>query len=321
MFAAEQVRDVVDIVPGKAMAHSVVTAGGTFTVINVHGPCIGSDFWASKAAFQGTVAMYAAAKSAGGTKRGWSPQDSPPRGDSGHCGKRVGSLGQDTRQNKKGQPTREGHKPDSLLLNAPLVPWAMPERPYVALGRSPAPMGSDHSPVFLSIPVAMAAKERITRLAYSQAQGKLHAIRVNSPGVREAVSAMLHWAWDDPALKGWLSSDHDTATMGTPEVQAVFDLLYAFRDVVSRVTRVCMPSGLDPHSPNGQADTEASLPKVLTDQESLAWQAQELWRRYAEGAGHASREAATLLQHLRQWDPDLSPATVEDLGDALDQHL
>ena len=38
VFAAEEVRDVVDIVPGKAMALDVVTVGGTLTVINVHGP-------------------------------------------------------------------------------------------------------------------------------------------------------------------------------------------------------------------------------------------------------------------------------------------
>ena len=37
VFAAEEVRDVVDIVPGKAMALDVVTAAGTLTVINVHG--------------------------------------------------------------------------------------------------------------------------------------------------------------------------------------------------------------------------------------------------------------------------------------------
>ena len=49
------------------------------------------------------------------------------------------------------------------------------------------------------------------------------------------------------------------ATMGTPDVQAVFDLLYAFRDEVSRVTGVRMPSGMDPQYPYGHADTEASL--------------------------------------------------------------
>ena len=37
MFVVEEVRDVVDIVPGKAMALDVVAAGGTLTVINVHG--------------------------------------------------------------------------------------------------------------------------------------------------------------------------------------------------------------------------------------------------------------------------------------------
>ena len=80
-------------------------------------------------------------------------------------------------------------------------------------------LGSDHGPVVLSIPLAVAAKERITRLVYLHAQGRLHAIRSDSPGVREAATAVLQRACDDRALKGWLSSDQGTATMGTPEVQ------------------------------------------------------------------------------------------------------
>ena len=68
VFPTEEVRDVVDIVPGKAMALDVVTAGGTLTVINVHGPGSGGASWASKASSWANVAMYAAAKSAGGTR-------------------------------------------------------------------------------------------------------------------------------------------------------------------------------------------------------------------------------------------------------------
>ena len=68
LFAAEEVRDVVDIVPGKAMALDVVTAGGTLTVANVHGPGSGGDSWVSKASFWADLAMYAAAKSARGTR-------------------------------------------------------------------------------------------------------------------------------------------------------------------------------------------------------------------------------------------------------------
>ena len=43
----------------------------------------------------------------------------------------------------------------------------------------------DHGPVVLSIPLAAAAKERIAGPAYSHAQGGLHAVRPDSPGVRE----------------------------------------------------------------------------------------------------------------------------------------
>ena len=148
---------------------------------------------------------------------------------------------------------------DSLLLNSPLVPWAGRERPHLAPGRSLASLGSHHGPVFLDIPLAVAGKERVTKMAYSHAQGRLHAIHPDSPGVREAAAAVLQKACEDWTLRAWLSSDQDTATMGTSEVQAVFNLLYAFRDDVSRVTGVRMPPGMDPQYPYGQAETEASL--------------------------------------------------------------
>ena len=118
----------------------------------------------------------------------------------------------------------------------------------------------------LDIPLAVAGKERVTRMAYSHARGRLHAIRPDSPGVREAAAAVLQKACEDWTLRAWLSSDQDTATMGTSEVQAVSDLLYAFRDDVSRVLGVRMPSGMDPQYPYGQAETEASLAQVLLDQ-------------------------------------------------------
>ena len=41
VFAPEEVQDVVDIVLGKAMVLDVVTAGGTLTLMNVHGPSSG----------------------------------------------------------------------------------------------------------------------------------------------------------------------------------------------------------------------------------------------------------------------------------------
>ena len=104
-------------------------------------------------------------------------------------------------------------------------------------------------------------------------------------------------------------------------MRAVFDLLYAFGGEVSRVTGVRMPSGMDLQYPYGQAETAASLSHILSDQQALAWRAHELWKRDAAAAGLHSREAAALLQHLRQVDPGLSPATVEDLQTALDRQL
>ena len=330
VFAAEEVRDVVDIVQGKAMALDVVTAGGTLTVINVHGPGSGGDSWASKASFWADVAMYAAAKSAGGTRAvllggdfnvwlesPWHPTTRRFQALWEQCGfSRAGPEREEDRR-----PTRAGHRLDSFLLNSHLVPWAARARPHLAPGRSPASLGPDHGLVVLDLPLAVAGKERVTRMAYSHAQGRLLAIRPDSPGVREAAAAVLQKACGDRRLQAWLPSDQDTATMGTSEVQAVFDLLYAFRNDVSRVTGVRMPSGVDPQYPYGQAETKASLAQVLSDQQALVWRAHELWQRDAAAAGLHSQEATALLQHLRRVDPDLSPASVGDLRAALDQQL
>ena len=197
----------------------------------------------------------------------------------------------------------------------------MREHPHLAPGRSPASLGSDPGPVVLDIPLAVVGKERVTTMAYSHAQGRLHAIRPYPPGVREAAAAVLQNPCEDRTLRAWLWLDQDTATMGTSQVQAVFDLLYAFRDDVSRVTGLRMPSSMDPQYPYGQAATEASLAQVLSDQQALAWRAHELWQRHAATARLHSLEAAALLRHLRQVDPDLSPATVEDLRAAFDRQL
>ena len=127
------------------------------------------------------------------------------------CGfHRAGAAAEEDRR-----PTRAGHRLDSFLLHSPLVPWAVRERPHLAPGQSPASLGYDHGPVVLDIPLAVAHKERVTRMAYSHAQGRLHAIRPDSPGVREAATAVLQKACEDRTLQAWLSSDQDTATMGT----------------------------------------------------------------------------------------------------------
>ena len=144
-------------------------------------------------------------------------------------------------------------------------------------------------------------------MAYSHAQGRLHAICPDSQAVREAAPAVPHTACKDQTLRVWLSLDQDTAMMGTSEVQAVFDLLNAFRDDVSRVTGVRMPSGTDPQYPYGQAETEASLARDLSDQQALAWRAHELWQRDAATAGIHSREAAALLRAPPTGGPRLVP--------------
>ena len=97
---------------------------------------------------------------------GRSPRDTPSRSGSWHCGNSLGFLRAGHSAEQDRQPTREGHKADSYLLSTPLVPWAMCERQYLALGRSPTALGSDHGLVLLGISLAMAAKGRITRLAY-----------------------------------------------------------------------------------------------------------------------------------------------------------
>ena len=154
--------------------------------------------------------MYAAAKSAGGTRAvllggdfnvwlesPWHPTTRRFQALWEQCGfHRAGPEREEDRR-----PTRAGHRLDSFLLNSPLVPWAARERPHLAPGRSPASLGSDHGPVVLDLQLAVAGKERVTRMAYSHAQGRLHAIRPDSPGVREAAAAILQKACGDRRLQ------------------------------------------------------------------------------------------------------------------------
>ena len=146
---------MVDIVLGKAMALDVVTAAGTLTFINVHGLGSGGDFWASKASFWADVAMYAAAKSAGGTKAVLLGGDFNVWLESpGHpTTRRFRALWEQCRFHRAGEaaeedrrPTRGGHRLDSFLLNSPLVPWAVRERPHLAPGRSRASLGLTMAP-------------------------------------------------------------------------------------------------------------------------------------------------------------------------------
>ena len=122
VFATEEVRDVVDIVLGKAMALDVVTAVGTLTVINVHGPGSGGDSWASKASLWADVACTRRPRarvapgpcsSEGTSTCGWSPRGTPPRGGSKPCGNSVVSA--DRPGTGGGQEAHEGRAPTGLL--------------------------------------------------------------------------------------------------------------------------------------------------------------------------------------------------------------
>ena len=44
-------------------------------------------------------------------------------------------------------------------------------------------------------------------MAYSHTQGRLHAIRPDSPGILEAAAVVLQKACEDRQLRAWLSSD------------------------------------------------------------------------------------------------------------------
>ena len=88
----------------------------------------------------------------------------------------------------------------------------------------------------LDIPLAVAGKERAPGWPTRTPKAGCMPYARTPRGVGEAAAAVLQKACGDRRLQAWLSSDQDTATMGTSEVQAVFDLLYAFRDDVSRVT-------------------------------------------------------------------------------------
>ena len=67
----------------------------------------------------------------------------------------------------------------------------MSECPHLAPRSPTAALTSDHGPVVVRILMAVAAKERSTRMAYSQAKGWLHESRSDSPCVRQAGADVL----------------------------------------------------------------------------------------------------------------------------------
>ena len=55
------------------------------------------------------------------------------------------------------------------------------------------------------------------------------------------------------------------------------------------------------------------MSRVLTDYQAVLRRAQGLWTRGAAMGGVSSWEAVCLLHYLRQVDPDLCPAAMDEL--------
>ena len=117
VFAAEEVRDIVDIVPGKAMALDVVTAGGTLTVINVQARVAAATpgrlrrpsglTWPCTRRPRAREAP-GPCSSEGTSTCGWSPRGTLPRGGSKPCGNSVVSTGQARNGRRTGGPRGQG---------------------------------------------------------------------------------------------------------------------------------------------------------------------------------------------------------------------
>ena len=330
IFAAEEVRDVVDILPGKAMALDVVTAGGTLTVINVLGPGSGDDSWASKASFWADVAMYRAAKSAGGTRAVLLGGDFNVWLESlWHCTtRRFHALWEQCGFRRAGpereedrRPTRAGHRRDSFLLNRL---WSLGRRVSAHTWRRGGLQRRWRR--------IMALWSRTSRWRWPAKEGSpVWPTRTPKAGCmpyartpRGFVRRRRQYCRRPAGIRGCRRGYQRTRTLppwARQRCRRSLTCSTPSRVDVSRVTGVGMPSGMDQQYLYGQAETEGTLAQVLSDQQALAWRAHELWQRDAAAAGLHSQEATALLQHLRRVDPDLSPASVEDLRAALDQQL
>ena len=83
---------------------------------------------------------------------------------------------------------------------------------HLALGPPAWALGSDHGPIVLRIPVAVAAKDRVLKQAYSHSRGHLNDIRPDCPGMSKVAAEALERTCGNLLLREafkdrtWLSS-------------------------------------------------------------------------------------------------------------------
>ena len=305
--AEHEVLSFTEIVPGKVAALEIRTDGGGLTLINVHGPQAGCSPLAGRAAFWADIQMYAMAHSLGGRhpvviagdtniymeattnlatenfREGWEA-----------CGFRRATAGGVEDMTPTLHPSR--HRPDTFLVNEPLLPWSLWESVWTRGMAHPQVVGSDHLPVRLALPGFLnAAGHGAMPNPYGHTGGRLLQYNAETAPVQRCMWAAVTAAHNEPSLAPWLGPAEQQAygSMPAAMVDKVFEHLHAAHDALARVVERRQPSSVGTDLAGGDPpESGKRLQAAILCYDTLA--ACALAAYQADVARHGTRSEAAL---------------------------
>ena len=332
--AEHEVLSFTEIVPGKAAALEIRTDGGGLTLINVHGPQAGCSPWAGRAPFWADIQMYATARRLGGRRPAVIAGDTNVYMDATSnpatehfragweaCGFRRATAGGEENMTPTLHPSR--HRADTVLVNEPLLPWALRESVWARGMAHPQVIGSDHLPVRLALPRLLNAAGRAAMpTPYSHTEGRLLPYDAEAAPVQHCLWAAVTAAQDESSLAPWLgpAQQHAYGSMPAASVDKVFEHLHVAHDALARVVGRRQPSPAGGDQAEGDPpESGKRLQAAVLRYDTLAACAPAAYQADAARHGIRSEAAHRLAEELRGASPGFRPTTQRQLQEELER--
>ena len=332
--AEHEVLSFTEIVPRRAAALEIRTAGGGLTLINIHGPQASCPSWAGWAAFWADIQMYATARSLGGRHlvvitgdtnvylvATSNPATEHLRAGWEACGFRRATAGGEEDMTPTLHPSR--HRVDTFLVNDPLLPSSLRKSVWARGMAHPQVVGSDHLPVRLALPGLLNAAGRAAMpTPYSHTEGRLLLYDTEAASVQHCLWAAVTVAQDEPSLAPRLgpAEQHAYGSMPVAAVDKVFEHLHAAHDALARVVGRRQPSlaGTDP-AEGDPPESGKRLQAAFLCYDTLAASAPAAYQADAAQHGICSEAALWLAEELRGASPRFRPTTQGQLQEELER--